>query len=76
VPVPADKEADFAAKGFAPAACGKLVAGLGDHKRFVCEIAKGNDSVQEQTEAQLGIDARKLCAAAKVLLPDAANQTN
>jgi len=71
VPVPADSQADFAARGFLPASCGKLVAQLADHKRFVCEIAKGNDSVQEQTEAQLGIDARKLCAAAKLLLPDA-----
>jgi len=76
VPVPADSQADFTAKGFQPVACGALLAQLADHKRFVCEIAKGNDMVQEQTEAQLGIDARKLCAAAKRLLPDTAGQTN
>jgi hypothetical protein len=80
VPVPTDRQADFTAKGFQPAACGQLLSQLADHKRFVCEIAKGNDMVQEQTEAQLGIDARKLCAAAKMLLPDSAadqaSQTN
>ncbi len=70
VPVPADNQADFVAKGFQPAACGELSSALASHKRFVCEIARGNDAVQEQTEAQLGIDARKLCAAAKTLLPD------
>ena len=74
VPVPSDKQADFTAKGFQPAACGQMMGQLARHKSFVCEIAKGNDSVQEQTEAQLGIDARKLCAAAKTLLPDAADQ--
>jgi len=74
VPVPSDNQADFTAKGFQPAACGQLMGQLASHKRFVCEIAKGNDSVQKQTEAQLGIDARKLCAAAKTLLPDAADQ--
>jgi len=76
VPVPSDKQAHFTAKAFQPAASGKMLSQLADHKRFVCEIAKGNDSVQEQTEAQLGIDARKLCAAAKLLLPDTASQTN
>lgn len=70
VPVPSDKQADFAARGFAPVACGKLQAQLADHKRFVCDLAQGNDDVQAQTEAQLGIDARKLCTAAKMLLPD------
>jgi hypothetical protein len=74
VPVPSDKQADFIPKGFQPAACGQMMGQLASHKRFVCEIAKGNDSVQAQTEAQLGIDARKLCAAAKTLLPDAADQ--
>ena len=74
VPVPPDKEADFQARGFQPAACGGLIGQLASHKRFVCEIAKGNEGVQLQTEAQLGIDARKLCAAAKALLPDAADQ--
>ena len=74
VPVPSDKQADFQAKGFHPVACGQLASHLADHKRFVCEIATGNEAVQAQTEAQIGIDAKKLCAAAKVLLPDAANQ--
>jgi len=74
VPVPSDKQADFTTKGFQPAACGQMMGQLASHKRFVCEIAKGNDSVQQQTEAQLGIDARKLCAAAETLLPDAADQ--
>jgi hypothetical protein len=76
IPVPSDKQADFAAKGFQPAACGNLLSQLADQKRFVCDIAQGNDMVQEQTEAQLGIDARKLCAAAKLLLPDTAKQTS
>jgi hypothetical protein len=70
VPVASDKEADFTGKGFKPAACGKLLSQLADHKRFVCEIAQGNEAVQEQTEAQLGIDARQLCAAVQRLLPD------
>ena len=70
VPVPSDKQADFKTKGFHPAACGKMLSQLADHKRFMCELAKGNDAVQQQTEAQLGMDARKLCAAAKLLLPD------
>ena len=76
VPVPADKQADFQTKGFHPAACGKMLSQLADHKRFVCEIAQGNDAVQQQTEAQLGIDARKLCAAAKLLLPDTTDQAS
>jgi len=76
VPVPPDKQADFTARGFVPAACGQMISQLAIHKRFVCEIAKGNDSVQEQTEAQLGIDARKLCAAAKTLMPDTADQNS
>jgi len=77
VPVPSANAADFAAKGFQPAACGALATRLADHKRFVCDLARGNDDVQAQTEAQLGIDARKLCAAARSLLPDtAASQTN
>jgi hypothetical protein len=77
VPVPSANAADFTAKGFQPAVCGDLLTHLADHKRFVCELARGNDDVQAQTEAQLGIDARKLCAAAKALLPDAATtQTN
>jgi hypothetical protein len=74
VPVPSDKLADFTAKGFQPATCGQMMGQLASHKRFVCEIATGNDSVQEQTEAQLGVNGRKLCAAAKLLMPDAADQ--
>jgi hypothetical protein len=76
VPVPSDKQAEFATKGFQPVACGQLIAQLASHKRFVCEIAQGNEAVQAQTEAQLGIDAKKLCAAAKALLPDAADQSS
>ena len=76
VPVPAGKQSEFETEGFHPAACGKMLSQLADHKRFVCELAKGNDSVQEQTEAQLGIDARKLCGAAKLLLPDTADQAS
>ncbi len=74
VPVPSASQADFTAKGFQPAACGPMTSRLADHKRFVCEIAQGNDAVQQQTEVQLGIDARKLCAAAKTLLPDSADK--
>ena len=73
VPVPASAQAEFAAKGFQPAECGQALSRLADHKRFVCEIAQGNDAVQLQTEAQLGIDAKKLCATAKALLPDSDN---
>jgi len=72
VPVPSASQADFTAKGFVPAACGPMTSRLADHKRFVCEIAKGNDAVQARTEQVLGIDARKLCAAVTALLPDTA----
>jgi hypothetical protein len=73
VPVPSDNQADFTARGFEPAACGQMLSRLADQKRFVCDLARGNDDVQDQTEAQLGIDARKLCAATKRLLPDTAD---
>lgn len=72
VPVPPDNEADFQGKGFQPAPCVKLNNKLADHKRMMCELARGNEAVQRQTEAQLGVNARKLCAAAKTLLPDTA----
>lgn len=72
VPVPADVQADYAAKGFQPTACGTLSAGLADHKRLVCDLATGNDTVQVETEAQLGMDGRHLCEVAKRLLPDKA----
>lgn len=76
VPVPAGKQADFAAKGFQPAACAAFALQLAKHKDIVCEIAKGNEAVQKQTEAALGVDARKLCAAAKMLIPDPVSTTN
>lgn len=73
VPVPAANQADFAAKGFAPAACAGLHVNLAKFRADACDLARSNDAVQARTEQVLGVDARKLCAAAKLLVPDAAN---
>jgi len=72
VPVPADKQAEFAAKGFAPASCAGLGAELARFKAQMCDLAKGNQAVQARTEQVMGVNARKICAAARALLPDTA----
>jgi len=72
VAVPPASQADFAAKGFVPASCGGLGTKLAGFKADMCDLARGNDAVQDRTEQVLGINARKICAATKLLLPDAA----
>jgi hypothetical protein len=71
VPVPASLAAQFTDKGFAPATCteGAMQRAV-RFKASMCELARGNDAVQIRTEEVLGFTATKLCAAAKLLLPD------
>ena len=76
VPVPDAKVSDFTAKGFKPAPCKGVALNLAKHKAMVCDLARGNEVVQQRTEQVLGIDAVKMCAAAKVLLPDSAIATD
>jgi hypothetical protein len=71
VPVPIANQVDFAGKGFQPVACNGV--DVARFKADVCDLAKGNDAVQARTEQIYGINARKMCAAAKLLLPDAAD---
>ena len=70
VPVPASAQADFSAKGFQPASCAGLAVELARFKADACDLAKGNDAVQRRTQHVFGIDARKMCAAIKQLIPD------
>jgi len=76
VPATSANQAAFAAKGFVPAPCGSLATDLVTLKADMCNLAQGNDAVQRRTEQVFGIDARKLCAAVTLLLPDATKQIN
>lgn len=76
VPVPDAKASDFTQRGFKAAPCKGLALNLAKHKAMVCDLALGNEAVQKRTEQVLGIDAVKMCAVAKVLLPDSPTVTD
>jgi hypothetical protein len=73
VPVPDSAQADFSAKGFQPASCAGLGVELTKFKADACDLARGNEAVQRRNEQVFGIDARKVCAAIKQLIPDGAS---
>lgn len=76
VPVPDAKASDFTQRGFKAAPCKGLALNLARFKAIACERAQGNQAVRKRTEQVLGIDPVKMCAAAKLLLPDGATVTD